>query len=52
MDDDLNMSPALAAVHDYMREINKLAPTGQGAQTALDALVSEVSPAAAGASLL
>lgn len=38
VDDDLGMSPALAAVHDYMREINKLDPTGQGAQTALDAL--------------
>ncbi|MBD3237693.1 MAG: cysteine--tRNA ligase, partial [Candidatus Eisenbacteria bacterium] len=38
VDDDLNMSQALAAVHDYMREINKLDPAGAGARAALASL--------------
>jgi len=37
MDDDLNMSPALAQVFDFMREINRLEPTGSEARRALDA---------------
>jgi cysteinyl-tRNA synthetase len=38
VDDDLNMSQALAAVHDYMREVNKLALVGPDAEAALAAL--------------
>jgi cysteinyl-tRNA synthetase len=38
IDDDLNMSEALARVFDFMREINRLEPAGEGARRAGDAL--------------
>jgi cysteinyl-tRNA synthetase len=38
VDDDLNMSQALAQVFDFMREVNRLEPTGEGARRAVEAL--------------
>jgi cysteinyl-tRNA synthetase len=38
VDDDLNMSQALAQVFDFMREVNRLEPAGAGARRAVDAL--------------
>jgi cysteinyl-tRNA synthetase len=38
VDDDLNMSQALAHVFDYMREINRIEPTGADARRAGEAM--------------
>jgi cysteinyl-tRNA synthetase len=38
IDDDLNMSQALAQVFDFMREANRLEPVGEGAQRAAEAM--------------
>lgn len=38
MDDDLNTSAALAAVHNFCREVNRVAPRGKGARAAVDFL--------------
>jgi cysteinyl-tRNA synthetase len=38
IDEDLNMSEALARVFDFMREVNRLEPTGEGAHRAVEAM--------------
>jgi len=38
VDDDLNMSKAFAAVFDFMREVNRLEPTGGEARRAAEAI--------------
>ena len=38
VDDDLNMSQALAQVFDFMREVNRLEPAGADARRAVEAL--------------
>jgi cysteinyl-tRNA synthetase len=38
IDDDLNMSEALARVFDFMREVNRLEPTGETARRAAEAM--------------
>lgn len=38
LEDDLNMSAALGALHDFMREVNKIELTGAAARAALAAL--------------
>jgi cysteinyl-tRNA synthetase len=38
IDDDLNLSQALGQVFDFMREVNRLDPAGEGARRAAEAL--------------
>jgi cysteinyl-tRNA synthetase len=38
LDDNLNVSSALAALHDFMTDVNRLDPGAEGAKAALEAI--------------